>query len=184
MSATAAKPFDAAEVSRAYLSPVMARYFERTWSHGRGHRLYDTDRRAYLDFATGIATSILGHDHPRVTAAILEQSVRLVHVGNGLGYMEPVARLAQMLAATLPEPLNSVFFGNSGTEAIEGALKLARRATGRPALIGFQGAFHGRTFGSLSLTTSNPNYQRGHGPLLPGVYLAPYPAAAEFDPRG
>ena len=73
-----------------------------------------------------------------------------------------------MLGGTLPDPLDSVFFGNSGTEVIEGAIKLARRATGRPGIIAFQGAFHGRTFGSLSVTTSNPNYQRGHGPLLPG----------------
>ena len=178
MSATeleTAETFDAAAVSSAYLSPVMARYFERSWSHGVGHRLYDTDGRAYLDFATGIAVSILGHAHPRVTAAIQEQAAQLVHVGNGLGYMEPVARLAEMLVGTLPAPLDSVFFGNSGTEVVEGALKLARRATGRPTLIGFEGSFHGRTFGSLSLTTSNPNYQRGHGPLLPGVYLAPYP---------
>ena len=169
--------FDAREVGRRYLSPVMARYFERSWSHGNGHRLYDSDGRAYLDFATGIATTILGHRHPAVSAAIHSQADRMLHLMGGMGYAEPVSRLAQVLAAALPDPLDSVFFGNSGAEAIEGALKLARRATGRPAIFAFEGAFHGRTFGALSVTTSNPNYQAGHGPLLPDVHLVPYPQA-------
>lgn len=169
--------FDAREVGRRHLSPVMARYFERTWSHGAGHRLFDEDGRAYLDFATGIATTILGHHHPRVDAAIHAQVDRLLHVMNGLGYAAPVSALAERLAAALPEPLDAVFFGNSGAEAIEGALKLARRATGRPAIIAFEGGFHGRTFGALSVTSSNPNYRAGHGPLLPDVHLVPYPQA-------
>jgi 4-aminobutyrate aminotransferase len=169
--------FDAREVGRRYLSPVMARYFERDWSHGDGHRMYDTDGKAYLDFATGIATTVLGHRHPAVNGAIHAQTDRLLHLMQGLGYHEPISRLAEMLAGTLPAPLDSVFFGNSGAEAIEGALKLARRATGRRAIIAFEGAFHGRTFGALSVTTSNPNYQRGHGPLLPDVHLVPYPQA-------
>jgi 4-aminobutyrate aminotransferase len=160
---------------RAHLSPVLARYFERDWSHGEGHRLYDADGRAYLDFATGIAVTVLGHRHPAVSAAIHEQTDRLLHLMQGLGYSAPISRLARMLAATLPDPLDTVFFGNSGAEAIDGALKLARRATGRPGIIAFEGAFHGRTFGALSVTTSNPNYQAGHGPLLPGVHLVPFP---------
>jgi 4-aminobutyrate aminotransferase len=172
-----ADAFDAREVGRQYLSPVLARYFERSWSHGDGHRLYDTDGKAYLDLATGIATTILGHRHPAVTRAIHEQADRLLHVMQGLGYTAPSSRLAQLLAATLPAPLDAVFFGNSGTEAVEGALKLARRSTGRPAIVAFEGAFHGRTFGSLSVTTSNPNYQAGHGPLLPDIHLLPYPLA-------
>jgi 4-aminobutyrate aminotransferase len=155
----------------------MARYFERSWSHGEGHRLFDTDGRGYLDFATGIATTILGHAHPRVTAAVHEQVDRLLHMMGGLGYGAPSALLAERLAATLPEPLDTVIFGNSGAEAIEAALKLARRASGRPAIIAFEGGFHGRTYGALSATTSNPNYQRGHGPLVPDVHIAPYPEA-------
>jgi 4-aminobutyrate aminotransferase len=171
--------FDPREVGRQYLSPVMARYFERSWSHGDGHRLYDTDGRAYLDFATGIAVTILGHRHPRVSAAVHEQVDRMLHLMGGLGYAEPSSQLAERLASTLPEPLDSVFLGNSGAEAIDGALKLARRATGRPAIIAFERAFHGRTFGALSVTTSSPNYQAGHGPLLPDVHIAPYPLAYE-----
>jgi 4-aminobutyrate aminotransferase len=101
----------------------------------------------------------------------------MLHVMNGLGYAAPVSRLAELLASALPDPLDTVFFGNSGAEAIEGALKLARRATGRPAIIAFEGGFHGRTYGALSVTTSNPNYQAGHGPLLPDVHITPYPSA-------
>ncbi|HXG26890.1 MAG TPA: aspartate aminotransferase family protein [Candidatus Binatia bacterium] len=169
--------FDPREVGQRYLSPVMARYFERSWSHGHRHRLYDVDGKAYLDFATGIATTILGHHHPRVDAAIHAQVDRLLHLMNGLGYGAPVSMLAERLAATLPDPLDSVFFGNSGAEAIEGALKLARRATGRTAIIAFEGGFHGRTYGALSVTSSNPNYRAGHGPLLPDIHLVPYPQA-------
>lgn len=164
-----------ADRSRRHLSPALARYYERTWSHGEGHRLYDSDGRPYLDFSTGIATTILGHSHPAVTAAITRQAEQLLHVCNGLGHLEPVTRLAEMIVANLPESLDTVFFGNSGTEVVEGALKLARRVTGRRAIISFEGAFHGRTYGSLSITTSNPNYQAGHGPLLPDVHVVPYP---------
>jgi 4-aminobutyrate aminotransferase len=172
-----AAAYDARAEGAEHLSPVMARYFERSWSHGEGHRLYDTDGKAYLDFATGIAVTILGHRHPRVTAAIHAQVDRLTHLMNGIGYAEPVSRLAARVAATLPDPLDSVFFGNSGAEAIEGALKLARRASGRPAIIAFEGGFHGRTYGALSATTSNSNYRRGHEPLLPAVHVSPYPEA-------
>jgi 4-aminobutyrate aminotransferase len=162
---------------REHLSPVLARYFERDWSHGEGHYLYDTAGKAYLDFGTGIAVTVLGHRHPAVTAAIHQQADGLLHLMQGLGYHAPISRLAAMLARTLPEPLDSVFLGNSGAEAIDGALKLARRATGRTEIIAFEGAFHGRTYGALSVTTSNPNYQAGHGPFLPGVHLVPYPNA-------
>ncbi len=182
MAVSEVAQFDAVEAGREYLSPVLARYFERNWDHGEGHRLYDTDGKAYLDFATGIAVTVLGHRHPAVTAAIHAQTDRLLHLMQGMGYHEPISRLAEMLAGTLPDPLDTVFFGNSGAEAIEGALKLARRSTGRPAIIAFEGAFHGRTFGALSVTTSNPNYQRGHGPLLPDIHLVPYPMAyRDFD---
>ncbi len=172
-----AAALDAHELGARYLSPVMARYFERTWVRGEGHRLYDSDGKAYLDFATGIAVTILGHRHPRVTAAIHDQALKLVHVSNGLGYVDSVSRFAEGLAGTLPDGLDSVFLGNSGAEAIEGALKLARRSTGRPAIVAFEGAFHGRTFGALSVTSSNLNYRVGHEPLLPEVHLIPYPRA-------
>jgi 4-aminobutyrate aminotransferase len=158
-----------------HLSPVMARYFMRQWSHGRGHRLYDADGRAYLDFACGIATTVLGHGHPRVSAAIHEQVDRLLHASNGLGFFEPVSRLAAAIADVMPAPLDTVFFGNSGTEAIEGAIKLARRVTGRPAIVAFSGGFHGRTMGALAATTSSLNYRVGYEPLLPSVHVSQFP---------
>ena len=159
-----------------HLTPVLGRYFQREWSHGQGHRLYDTDGRAYLDFANGIAVTALGHTHPRVTAAIHAQVDRLTGPISGIGFSEPITRLADALAATFPEPLDSVFFLNSGSEAIDGALKLARRVTGRPGIIAFRGAFHGRTWGAMSVTSSALNYRTGYEPLLPGVYLTTYPA--------
>jgi 4-aminobutyrate aminotransferase len=110
-----------------------------------------------------------------VSRAIHEQVDRLVHVSNGLGYIEPVSRLAMALAATFPEPLDTVMFVNSGTEAVEGALKLARRVTGRAGFVAFEGAFHGRTFGSASITSSNLNYRAGYAPFLPGVSILPFP---------
>jgi 4-aminobutyrate aminotransferase len=144
-------------------------------AEARGCFLVDLDGREYLDFACGIAVTALGHGHPRVGAAIHAQVDRLVHVSNGLGYIEPVSRLATALAATLPDPLDTVMFLNSGTEAIEAGLKLARRVTGRPGFVAFDGAFHGRTFGAASVTSSNLNYRAGYAPLLPGVEIVPFP---------
>ena len=168
MDQTIETPIDA-------LSPILGRYFTRTWVRGEGHRLFDDAGRAYLDFACGIAVTGLGHGHPRVNAAIHAQVDRLVHVSNGLGFIEPVSDLAVRLAATLPAPLDTVFFANSGTEVIEAALKMARRVSGRPGIIAFDGGFHGRTFGAASVTSSNLNYRAGYEPLLPGVYLSAFP---------
>jgi 4-aminobutyrate aminotransferase len=165
-----------------HLSPVLGRYFERSWSHGVGHRLFDTAGRAYLDFANSIAVTALGHAHPRVTAAIHAQVDRLIGPTGAIGYAEPVVTLASMLAETLPDPIDTVMFLNSGSEAIDGALKLARRVTGRPGIVAFRGGFHGRTFGAMSVTTSNINYRTGYEPLVPAVYFAPFPAAyRDFD---
>jgi 4-aminobutyrate aminotransferase len=172
----AAGALDLAALAVDNLTPVLGRYFERSWSHGEGHRLYDTDGRAYLDFANGIAVSVLGHRNPRVTAAVHAQVDRLIAPMAAIGYAEPTVRLAAALAATLPDPIDSVFFMNSGSESIEAALKLARRVTGRPGIVAFRGAFHGRTLGAASITSSNINYRAGYEPLLPGVYLSQYPS--------
>ena len=181
------RPFDDPPADLAagagHLSPVLGRYFERSWSHGEGHRLYDTAGRAYLDFANGIAVTALGHRHPAVTAAIHAQVDQLIGPTGAMGYAEPVVRLAERLAATLPDPIDTVMFLNSGSEAIDAALKLARRVTGRPGIVAFGGAFHGRTFGATSVTSSNINYRTGYEPLLPGVHIVPYPTAYP-DHRG
>ncbi|MBI2762666.1 MAG: aspartate aminotransferase family protein [Chloroflexi bacterium] len=173
---------DLAVLAGGHLTPVLGRYFERSWSHGVGHRLYDTSGKAYLDFANGIAVTALGHAHPAVTAAIHAQVDRLIGPTGAIGYSEPVVRLVDRLAATLPDPIDSIFLLNSGSEAIDGAMKLARRVSGRPVIIGFAGAFHGRTYGATSITSSSPNYRRGYEPLLPSIYLAPFPSVwREFD---
>ncbi len=166
---------DFAALSKPHMSPILGRYYERSWSHGEGHLLYDTSGRGFLDFACGIATTSLGHHHPAVTAAIKDQADKLLHICNALGYVEPVAQLSTLLADSCPDPLDTVFFCNSGAEAIEAALKLARRVTGRPGIIAFRGAFHGRTFGAASVTSSSINYRLGYEPLLPSVYLTPFP---------
>jgi len=172
----AATGLDLAALAVDNLTPVLGRYFERSWSHGEGHRLFDTDGKAYLDFGNGIAVSVLGHRNPRVTAAIHEQVDRLIAPMAAMGYAEPTVRLARELAAALPDPIDSIFFMNSGSEAIEAALKLARRVTGRPGIVAFRGAFHGRTLGATSITSSNPNYRQGYEPLLPSVYLTQFPS--------
>jgi 4-aminobutyrate aminotransferase len=168
--------------SLATLSPVLGRYFEQTWARGERHRLFDSDGRGYLDFANGIAVTSLGHAHPRVNAAIHAQVDQLLHVCNGLGHLEPVTRLAEMLVEEMPAGLDTVYFGNSGAEVVDGALKLARRATGRSHIIAFSGAFHGRTYGAISVTTSSLNYRVGYEPMLPDVHIAPFPHAyRDFD---
>ena len=173
---------DLAALADGHLTPVLGRYFERSWSHGIGHRLYDTAGKAYLDFANGIAVTALGHAHPAVTAAIHAQVDRLIGPTGAIGYSEPVVRLVDRLAATLPDSIDSIFLLNSGSEAIDGAMKLARRVTGRPAIIAFAGAFHGRTYGATSLTSSSPNYRRGYEPLIPSIYFAPFPQVwRDFD---
>ncbi len=163
--------------SLATLSPVLGRYFQQAWVRGEGHRLFDSDGRSYLDFANGIAVTSLGHAHPRVNAAIHAQVDQLLHVCNGLGHLEPVTRLAEMIVEEMPEGLDTVYFGNSGAEVVDGALKLARRASGRSHIIAFSGAFHGRTYGAISVTTSSLNYRTGYDPLLPDVHIAPFPYA-------
>ena len=173
---------DLAALAGPNMSPVLGRYMDRSWSHGIGHRLYDTGGRAYLDFANGIAVTALGHAHPRVTAAIHAQVDRLMGPVHAIGFAESTVRLARMLADTFPDPLDTVLFLNSGSEAIDGAIKLARRVTGRPAILSFRGAFHGRTIGATSVTSSSLNYRLGYEPLLPSVYQLPYPATyRDFD---
>ncbi len=171
-----------AERSTATLSPILGRYYQQTWVRGEGHRLYDSDGRAYLDFANGIAVTSLGHAHPRVNAAIHKQVDALIHVCNGLGHLDPVTRLAEMLVEELPDGLDTVYFGNSGAEVVDGAMKMVRRATGRTHIIAFSGAFHGRTYGATSLTSSSLNYRSGYDPLVPGIHIAPFPNAyRDFD---
>ncbi len=158
-----------------HLSPVTARVTDLPIERGEGSYLYTTDGRRLIDFVAGVAVHALGHCHPAVVRAVREQAGRLMHLCANYGYYPPLVQLAATLARLAPPPLDTAFFGNSGAEAIEGAIKLARHATGRPALIAFKGAFHGRTMGAGSLTASGSRYREGYEPLLGSVYHATYP---------
>src|SRR5436853_7418477 len=150
---------------------------------GSGAMVEDVDGNVFLDCAAGIAVNSTGHSHPDVVRAITEQAQKFLHMSGTDFYYEPQVRLAEELAAIAPMRGGvRSFFGNSGTEAIEACIKLSRYATGRSNLIAFLGGFHGRTMGSLSLTSSKAIQRRGFGPLLPGVYHAPYPDRYQCPP--
>jgi 4-aminobutyrate aminotransferase len=157
------------------LSPILSRLTHIEVEFGRGPYLYATDGRRYLDFTTGIAVTSTGHCHPKVVAAAQAQAGKLIHGQANIVYHRPMLDLIQGLQAVMPSHLDSFFFSNSGAEAIEASMKLARHATGRTNMIVFQGSFHGRTVGAVSLTTSNPIYHIRYQPLMPGVYVAPFP---------
>jgi 4-aminobutyrate aminotransferase len=140
-----------------------------------GVYLYTRDGRRILDFLAGFGACNAGHNHPRVVAAAREQMERMVHAPLGVIAHEPALRLAWELGQITPGGADMFFFGNSGAEAVEGAIKLARYATGRRGIIAFLGGFHGRTMGAVSVTTSKVRYRTGHGPFLPDVYYARFP---------
>ncbi len=142
-----------------------------------GAYLHTLDGRRYLDFTAGIAVTNVGHGHPRVLAAAREQMEKMSHSAVGITLHEPLLRLAEALPEVMPPGMEMFFFGNSGAEAVEGALKLARYVTGRPAIIAFEGGFHGRTYGAASVTSVKAKYRSHYEPFVPGVYFAPYPYA-------
>ncbi len=156
------------------LSPALAHYTSLEIEKGRGAYLFSYDGKKYLDFACGIAVTNLGHCHPKVVAAAFKQAENLIHACAGIVYYEANVRLAEKLAEICPGGLSMTFFCQSGTEATEGALKLAKYVKNKPGIIAFEGAFHGRTLGSLSVTTSKRKYRDRYEPLLPNVFIAPY----------
>src|SRR6478672_1907780 len=160
----------------AVVSPSYTRCYPLVARRGEGAMVEDVDGNRFLDFNAGIAVVAAGHCHPRVVAAIQEQAARLVHMSGTDFYYEELVALAERLAALSPGGVaRRVSFGNSGAEAVEGAIKLARYHTGRDKFIAFFGAFHGRTMGALSLTARKTTQRKGFGPLVPGVIHAPYP---------
>lgn len=161
------------------LSPLLRQASPVVAASGHGVWLVDTDDRRYLDFTAGIGVTSTGHCHPRVVEAIRHQAGELIH-GQYTTVRHPgLDQLAEALAARLPD-LGSVFASNSGSEAVESALRLARHATGRPNVVVFQGAFHGRTMGAASMTTSKLAVRAGLQPLLGGVVIAPFPDAYRY----
>jgi 4-aminobutyrate aminotransferase len=161
---------------KTVVSPSYTRGYPLVIERGSGATVEDVDGNLFLDCAAGIAVNSTGHSHPDVVQAITDQARKFLHMSGTDFYYEPQVRLAEELASIAPirGGVRS-FFGNSGTEAVEACLKLSRYTTGRQNIIAFLGAFHGRTMGALSLTASKAIQRRGFGPMMPGVYHAPYP---------
>jgi len=162
------------------VSPVWSRYSDMVVDYGEGSYLVDIDGNRYLDFTSGIGVTNTGHCHPKVVAAIQEQAGKLLHGQANIVMHRPLLALVEELKSIVPAYIDGFFFSNSGAEAVEGAVKLARMATKRTNVVVFQGSFHGRTVGTMSLTTSKTIYRAGYQPLMPGVFVAPYPYAYRF----
>ena len=159
-----------------YISPSYTRTYPLVAKSGRGMVVTDVDGNEFLDFSAGIAVTSTGHCHPQVVAAIQKQAAELIHMSGTDFYYENMAELAERLSQIAPMPgPHRIYYGNSGTEAVEAALKLARYHTKRQHVIAFYGAFHGRTMGALSLTASKPQQKRRFAPLVPGVTHVRYP---------
>src|SRR6476620_9771075 len=159
-----------------FISPSYTRSYPLVAKRGRGIVVTDVDGNEFFDFSAGIAVTSTGHCHPHVVAAIQKQAAELIHMSGTDFYYENMVTLAERLSKIAPMPgPHKIYYGNSGTEAIECALKLARYHTKRQNMIAFFGAFHGRTMGSLSLTASKPQQKRRFAPLVPGVTHVRYP---------
>ncbi len=160
-----------------HLSPVWARYSNILVDHAEGAYIYGADGERYLDFTCGIGVTNTGHCHPRVVAAAQEQVGKLIHGQANIVYHKPMLDLVDQLLTVVPPALDTFFFSNSGAEAIEASVKLARAATGRPNIISFVGGFHGRTNATMALTSSKAAYRSRYAPLAAGIHLAPFPYA-------
>ena len=171
----------------AVSSPSYTRGYPLAIASGRGCSVEDVDGHVFLDMTAGIAVAATGHAHPQVVEAIQQQAGQFLHMSGTDFYYAPAVELAESLAARAPFPVPTsgararVFFTNSGTESVEGALKLARYYTGRSRIIAFLGGFHGRTYGAMSLTASKAVQCSGFGPLLPGITHIPYGTHASLD---
>ncbi len=162
------------------LSPLLKQATPVLAARGEGVYLYDETERRYLDFTAGIGVTSTGHCHPRVVAAAQEQVARLIHGQYTTVLHRPLLQLCDRLGEVLPPELDSMFFVNSGSEAVEAALRLARHATGRSNVVVFHGSFHGRTVGAASMTTSGTKFRAGFAPLMGGVVVAPFPFAYRY----
>lgn len=167
-------PSDTALRAAQVFTPALHVYYPISIERGSGVYVYGTDGNRYLDFSSGLAVLNIGHNHPRVLDAVKLQLDRFIHTG-GIYQNETSIAAAERLLSITPHGLDMLFFSNSGAEAVEGALKLSRYVTGRQGIISFTGAFHGRTLGALSVTTSSAAYRRKYHPFLPSIYQAPYP---------
>jgi 4-aminobutyrate aminotransferase len=164
------------ERDRQVVSPSYTRDYPLVIARGEGAVVEDVDGNLFLDCTAGIAVTSTGHSHPEVVAAIIDQTRKFLHMSGTDFYYEPQVRLGEELSTLAPmKGQKRSFFGNSGTEAVEAALKLAKFHTKRHNIVAFMGAFHGRSMGSLSLTASKVTQRKGFAPFVPGTFHAPYP---------
>jgi 4-aminobutyrate aminotransferase len=164
----------------AQLSGVLKQATGVLAARGEGVLLYDEDDRRYLDFTAGIGVTSTGHCHPRVVEAAQRQVGTLIHAQYTTVMHRPLLTLVERMGEVLPVGLDRMFFANSGSEAIEAALRLSRQATGRPNVVVFHGGFHGRTVAAASMTTSGTKFRSGFSPLMAGVHVAPFPDPGHF----
>jgi len=164
----------------AQLSPVLTQATPVQVARGEGVYLYDTADRRFLDFTAGIGVVSTGHCHPKVVAAAQEQVATLIHGQYTTVMHRPLLALAERLGEVLPPSLDSVFFLNSGSEAVEASVRLARHATNRPLVLAFDGGFHGRTMGAAALTTSGAKIRSGNSPMMGGTVFSPFPYAYRY----
>ncbi|WP_410651769.1 aspartate aminotransferase family protein [Amycolatopsis sp. cmx-4-54] len=164
----------------AQLSPLLKQATPVVVDHGEGVYLYGTDGKRHLDFTAGIGVTSTGHCHPHVVSAAREQIGKLVHGQYTTVMHKPMLELTEKLGGVLPEGLDSLFYANSGSEAVEAALRLSRQATKRPNVIVFQGGFHGRTVAAATMTTSGTRFSAAISPLMSGVHVAPFPYAFHY----
>jgi 4-aminobutyrate aminotransferase len=168
------------ERDQRYMSPSYTRIYPLVVARGSGAVIEDVDGNLFLDFTAGIAVTSTGHCHPQVVAAIQDQAAKLIHMSGTDFYYQPQIDLAQRLAELAPGTSpKRVFFTNSGAEALEAALKLARWHTGRSRALAFFGAFHGRTYGAMSLSGSKLVHRRGFSPLVPDIHHVPFPRGCQ-----
>src|SRR5919204_88962 len=167
--------------AKRVLSPVLGRYTWLDVERGEGSWLYTRDGRRILDLTSGIAVMNVGHSHPAVVRAVRDQAEHLMHICAGVATYAANVDYAEALGDVAPDDLDTVFFCNSGAEAIEAAIKFARQVSGKPGIVGFRGGFHGRTTGAAALTSSKSHYKVGYAPLLPEVYIAPFPYPLRCD---
>lgn len=156
------------------IAPVIAYESHVEIVRGDGSWLVDANGKRYLDFACGIAVTNLGHNHPQLVSATRDQLERVWHAG-GTWLYDSLVTAAERIVEVAPDPVEQVLFMNSGAEAVEASVKLARKVSGRQGIVVFRGGFHGRTMGSVSYTTSKAKYRQGYHPLLPSVFVAPFP---------
>jgi 4-aminobutyrate aminotransferase len=166
--------------STTHLSPALKQATPVVVDHAIGSWIHGTDGNRYLDFTTGIGVTSTGHCHPRVVEAAREQVGKIIHAQYTTVMHKPLLELTEKLGDVLPSGLDSVFYANSGSEAVEASIRLARMATGRPNIIAFHGGFHGRTVAAASLTTAGTKFRSGFSPIMGGVHIAPFPYAFRY----